>query len=75
MERSLVFEPGELEIIETFEFEEELQRPEELRFFTLEEQLTDYFQKVLPKKKHVLKAEKTKIKKEVDRLKDIYDEK
>lgn len=74
MERSLVFEPGELEIIETFEFEEELQRPEELRFFTLEEQLTDYFQKVLPKKKHVLKAEKTKIKKEVDRLKDIYDE-
>lgn len=74
MERSLVFEPGELEIIETFEFEEELQRPEELRFFTLEEQLTDYFQKVLPKKKHVLKAEKVQIKKEVDRLKDIYDE-
>jgi hypothetical protein len=74
MERSLQYEPSEFEIIETIEYEEELQRPEELRFFTLEEQLTDYFQKVLPKKKHVLKAEKVKIKTEVDRIKKIYDD-
>ena len=61
MEISLVFEPSDLEIIETIDFEEEVQRPEELRFFTLDEQLIDYFQKSLPKKKHVTKAENWKI--------------
>jgi len=57
MEKDLVFEPSEFEIIETQEFEEELQRPEELRFFTLQEQLDDYYDKVLPEKKHIARAE------------------
>ena len=65
MEKDLVFEPSEFEIIESIEFEEELQRPEELRFFTLEEQLLDYSDKVLPKKKHVTRAEYKKIENEV----------
>jgi hypothetical protein len=42
----LVFEPTEFEVLETFDFEEEVQKPEETRFFTLENQLTDYFEKV-----------------------------
>ena len=70
----VVFESSDLEIIESFDFEEEVQRPEELRFFTLEEQLTDYFQKVLPKRNHVTKAEHYKIKNEVDRIRKIYEE-
>jgi hypothetical protein len=74
MEISLVFEPSDLEIIETIDFEEEVQRPEELRFFTLDEQLIDYFQKSLPKKKHITKAENLKIKKEVDRIKELYED-
>ena len=74
MEISLVFEPSDLEIIETFDFEEDIQRPEELRFFTLEEQLVDYFQKALPKKNHVTKAENFKIKNEVDRLKLLHED-
>jgi hypothetical protein len=74
MEISLVFEPSDLEIIETIDFEEEVQRPEELRFFTLDEQLIDYFQKSLPKKNHVTKAENWKIKKEVDRIKELYED-
>jgi len=69
-----VFEPSDLEIIETFDFEEEVQRPEELRFFTLDEQLRDYFQKVLPKKNHVTKADTWKIKKEVDRIQELYED-
>ena len=70
----VVFESSDLEIIESFDFEEEVQRPEELRFFTLEEQLTDYFQKVLPKRNRVTKAEHYKIKNEVDRIRKIYEE-
>jgi hypothetical protein len=73
MEATLVYEPSEFEIVETFDFEEEVQRPEELRFFTLDEQLIDYFQKVLPKKKHVEKAEYKKIEKEVDRIRKLHE--
>jgi hypothetical protein len=72
METDIVFEPSEFEIIESIEFEEELQRPEELRFFTLEEQLLDYSDKVLPKKKHITRAEYKKIEHEVDRLQTLY---
>jgi hypothetical protein len=74
MDKDLVFEPSEFEIIETQEFEEELQRPEEVRFFTLEEQLEDYYDKVLPKKKHIARSEYKKIENELDRLKKVYDE-
>ena len=69
-----MFEPSDLEIIETIDFEEQVQRPEDIRFFTLEEQLVDYFQKSLPKKAHVTKAENWKIKKEVDRIKELYED-
>ena len=56
------FDPAsEFEIIETLDFEEEVSRPESMRFFTLEEQLTDYFDKVLPKKAKITKFEYSKI--------------
>ena len=69
-----MFEPSDLEIIETIDFEEQVQRPEDIRFFTLDEQLVDYFQKSLPKKAHITKAENWKIKKEVDRIKELYED-
>jgi hypothetical protein len=73
MEDILIFNPGsEFEIIESIEFEEEIQRPEELRFFTLEEQLLDYFEKVLPKKKNITKFEYETIAKEIDRVRELY---
>lgn len=74
MEKDLIFEPSEFEIIETQEFEEELERPEELRFFTLQEQLIDYYDKILPKKKYIPRSEFKKIEKEIDRLQRVYDE-
>lgn len=69
----LVFDPAsEFEIIENIDFEEEVQRPEELRFFTLDEQLLDYFDKVLPKKKIITKYEYQTIADEVERIRELY---
>jgi hypothetical protein len=48
----LEFDPAsEFKILETFEFQEEIQRPESLRFYTLDEQLLDYIEKSLPEGK------------------------
>jgi hypothetical protein len=69
----LQFDPSsEFEILETLEFEEEIQRPESLRFFTLDEQLNDFFDKVLPKKKVVTKFEYKRIANEIDRIRELY---
>ena len=70
---NLVYDPSEFEIIETFDFEEEVARPESLRFFTLDEQLVDYFNAVLPKKKKISKFEYRKLANEVDRIRDVYE--
>jgi len=73
MAEVLIYDPAsEFEILEKIDFEEEIQRPEELRFFTLDEQLLDYFEKVLPKKKHISKFEYQKIANESDRIRDLY---
>jgi hypothetical protein len=69
----LTFDPAsEFEVIENIDFEEEISRPESLRFFTLDVQLTDYFDKVLPKKKHITKFEYESIAKDVDRVDCLY---
>ena len=70
---TLRFDPAsEFEVLETLDFEEEIQRPESMRFFTLEEQLLDYFDKVLPRDRKVTKFEYKKIASDVDRLREIY---
>jgi hypothetical protein len=72
MEDILEFDPStEFQVIDTFEFEELIQRPEELRLFTLEEQLLNYFDVRLPKGK-VTRFEMDSISDEVDRMKDAY---
>jgi hypothetical protein len=69
------FDPAsEFEIIENIDFEEEISRPDSLRFYTLDEQLTDYFDKVLPKKGKITKFEYNKVSEEVDRLREIYED-
>jgi hypothetical protein len=69
------FDPAsEFEVIESFDFEEEIARPESLRFFTLDDQLKDYFEKVLPKKGKITKFEYNKISQEIERLREIYEE-
>lgn len=72
MEDFLEFDPAtEFQVIDTFEFEELVQRPDELRLFTLEEQLLDYFDVRLPKGK-VTRFQMDEISDEVDRMKDAY---
>ena len=69
----LTFDPAtEFQVIETIDFEEEVQRPEELRFYTLDEQLLDYFDKVLPKKKTITKFEYAQIAHDVERIRELY---
>lgn len=68
----LVFDPSEFEVLETFDFEEEIQKPEETRFFTLDAQLTDFFEKTLPKGK-VTKHEIKELKQLKDRFKSAYE--
>ena len=68
----LVFEPAEFEVLETFDFEEEIQKSEEVRFFTLDAQLTDFFEKILPKGK-VTKHEIKELKVLKDRYKLAYE--
>ena len=48
METILSFDISEYQVLDTIEFEEEVSRPQELRFFTLDEQLRDFFEKSLP---------------------------
>jgi hypothetical protein len=76
MADTLTFDPAtEYEILETIEdFQEEIQRPEELRFFTLDDQLADYKSKVLYGKRKITKHDEKILKKEVDRYKLIYEE-
>jgi hypothetical protein len=68
----LIFDPSEFEVLETFDFEEEIQKPEETRFFTLDAQLTDFFEKTLPKGK-VSKHEIKQLKQLKDRFKIAYE--
>jgi hypothetical protein len=68
----LVFDPSEFEVLETFDFEEEVQKPEDTRFFTLDSQLTDFFEKTLPKGK-VTKSEIKELKTMKDRIKIAYE--
>jgi len=69
----LEFEAGELiKIGEPFAFEEQIARPEYMRFFTLEEQTTDFFQKSLPKEKIIPKSLQKSIKKEIGRIEELY---
>lgn len=69
----LEFEAGELiKLGEPFAFEEEIQRPEYMRFFTLEEQTLDFFQKSLPQEKIIPKIVQKRIKKEIGRIEELY---
>lgn len=74
MEVILTFDPAtEFEAIgEIFEFQEEVQRPEELRFFTLDEQLLDYQSKVLSTKTKITSYERNQISYELDRIRNTY---
>jgi len=68
------FDPTtEFQILEDIEFDETIQRPERIRFYTLSEQTTDAYEKILPKGK-LTRFQRDEIRKEIDRLQELYKE-
>lgn len=68
------FDPSEFQILEdAIEFDELIQRPESVRFYTLQEQTTDAYEKTIPKGK-VTKFQREQVQKEIDRFRELYDE-
>jgi hypothetical protein len=69
----LVFNPDtEFKVIEEFEFDELIQRPESVRFFTLTEQTSDFMDKLLPKTGKISKAILQKTEYEISAFKKLY---
>ena len=72
MSELFTFEPSEFQIIEdTIEFDETIQRPEPIRFFTLDEQVGDAYEKLIPRGRTTKFALEV-LKNEVNKLRDLY---
>lgn len=66
------FDPAkDIQVLETFTFDEVVERAETLRFYTLDEQVTDYFEKNLPVGK-VSRHQLFNLEREADRVRDLY---
>jgi hypothetical protein len=68
----LNFTPEEFQVLEDIEFDETIQRPEKVRFYTLEEQTSDAFEKMVPRGK-TTRFQREQLKKEVDRFRELYE--
>lgn len=68
----LNFTPEEYQILEEIEFDETIERPEAVRFYTLNEQVSDAFEKLIPKGR-TTQFQRDKIRRDVDRLQDLYE--
>lgn len=65
------FEPGDFQVLEDIDFDETIQRPEKIRFYTLSEQTSDAYEKLLPKGR-TTRYQKDLIRKEIDRIQELY---
>lgn len=68
----LVFQKTDYQIVEEFELEEEVQRPESIRFFTYEEQASNFIEKLLPQTGRIAKAAIKKAEYEVDTFTTLH---
>ena len=68
----LNFTAEEFQILEDIEFDETIERPEKVRFYTLEEQTTDAYEKLMPKGRST-RFQRDKIKRDVDRIQELYE--
>lgn len=66
------FTAEDYQVLEDIEFDETVQRAEKVRFYTLEEQATDAFEKMVPKGKST-RFQRDQLKKEVDRIRELYE--
>ena len=66
------FTPEEYQVLEDIEFDETIQRAETIRFYTLTEQTTDAFEKLMPKGRST-RFQREQLQREVDRIRDLYE--
>ena len=66
-----VFDTSEYKLLEEIEFDETILRPETIRFFTLDEQITDAYEKMIPRGR-TTKFQLNEIAKDVERLRELY---
>jgi hypothetical protein len=66
------FEASDFQVLEDIEFDEAIQRPEAIRFYTATEQTADAYEKMVPVGK-VTRFQREEVRKEIDRLKDLYE--
>jgi len=71
MSELFTFEPSDFQVIEDIEYDETIQRPETIRFYTLEEQVGDAYEKMIPRGR-TTKFQMEVLKGEADRLRDLY---
>lgn len=70
----LNFDASEFIVVEdAIEFDETIQRPEAVRFYTLQEQEVDAFEKMLPPKGRVSQAQREKLQYDLDRMHGLYE--
>ena len=67
------FDPTEYQVLEEIEFDETIQRPERIRFYTVQEQTTDAYERMLPRGR-ATRFQRDEVQKEIDRLKELYDD-
>lgn len=68
----LTFTPEEYQVLEDIEFDETIERPEAVRFYTLDEQTTDAYEKLMPRGR-TTRFQRDKVRKDVDRLQELYE--
>lgn len=67
------FDPTDFQVLEDIEFDETIQRPEKVRFYTFVEQTTDAYEKLMPRTR-VTRFQREEVQREVARLQDLYKE-
>ena len=67
------FEAGDIQVLEEIEFDETIERPESIRFYTLEEQTNDAYEKLIPRGR-VTNYMKQQVQREVENLKELYNQ-
>jgi hypothetical protein len=67
------FDLTEFQVLEDIEFDETIQRPERIRFYTVQEQTTDAYERMLPRGR-VTRFQREEVQREIDRLNELYSE-
>lgn len=67
------FEPNEFQVLEDIEFDETIQRPEKIRFFTISEQTVDAYEKMMPRGR-VTRFQREEVRTDIERLQGLYNQ-